>query len=238
MAEIRPTLGVIMLDTTFERPPGDVGHPDSWSFPVKFRRVGGASVGRVIRQGGTGLIEAFVEAGQSLIDEGCGCIITSCGFMARHQRTLAKALGVPVAASSLLQLPMIEMTLGEGRRAGVITYDAASISTEMFTACAADPSVPVRGVPPGGAFHALIEGGAPYDRAALEAEVLQVARALVTDHPETGAILLECTNMPPFSRAIARAAGRPVFDILTLGEWLVAATAPRSFNHEPKGSRR
>lgn len=229
MAGSGPSLGVIMLDTAFERPVGDVGHPGSWSFPVRFRRVGGASVARVIRQGGDGLIEAFVEAGQSLIDEGCGVLITSCGFMARHQRLLARALGVPVAASSLVQLPMIEMTLGAGRRPGVITYDAASLGPEMFTACGADPSVPVCGVPPGGAFHALIEGGAPYDRAALEAEVLQVARALVADHPETGAILLECTNMPPFARAIATAVGRPVFDILTLGEWLVAATAPRSF---------
>lgn len=222
-------LGIIMLDTTFERPPGDVGHAASWRFPVRFRRVRGASVSLVVRAGGEGLVDDFVAVGRELISEGCSAVITSCGFMARHQRKLAEALGVPVAASSLMQLPMVEMALGAGLRPGVITYDAASLGPQVFEACGADPSVPVRGVPAGGAFHALIEGFAAYDHAALEAEVIDAARKLVVEHPFVGAIVLECTNMPPFAQAISAALDLPVFDILTLGEWLFTSTSPRTF---------
>ncbi|TWB57823.1 hypothetical protein FBZ98_102448 [Rhizobium sp. ERR 922] len=223
-------LGIIMLDTTFERPPGDVGHAGSWRFPVRFRQVRGASVSLVVRAGGEGLVDDFVAAGRELISEGCSAIVTSCGFMARHQRKLAEALGVPVAASSLMQLPIVEMALGAGLRPGVITYDAGSLVPEVFEACGADPSVPVRGVPANGAFHALIEGSATYAHAALEAEVVDAARKLVAEHPSVGAIVLECTNMPPFAQAIATALGLPVFDILTLGEWLFTSTSPRTFS--------
>jgi hypothetical protein len=229
-------LGVIMLDTAFQRSPGDVGHPASWPFPVKFRRVDGASVALVVRAGSDGLVDDFIATGRELVAEGCSAIVTSCGFMARHQRRLAGAFGVPVAASSLMQLPMVEMALGAGLRPGVITYDAENLSPDVFTACGADPFVPVRGVPPGGAFHALIEGGAPYDRAALEAELLAVARGLVADHPSVGAVVLECTNMPPFARAVSSALALPVFDILTLGEWLFTSTAPRTFHRAEEGA--
>lgn len=222
-------LGIIMLDTAFKRPPGDVGHAASWRFPVKFRHVRGASVSLVVRAGGEGLIDDFIAAGHALVADGCRAIITSCGFMARHQRKLAETLGVPVAASSLMQLPMVEMALGAGRRPGVITYDEASLSADLFKACGADPSVPVRGVPADGAFHALIEGSAAYDHAALEAEVVDAARKLVAEHPSVGAIVLECTNMPPFAQAISATLGLPVFDILTLGEWLFTSTSPRTF---------
>src|SRR5690606_4745648 len=121
--------------------------------------------------------------------------LTSCGFMARHQRRLAGALSVPVATSSLVQLPMVEMALGEGRRAGVITYDAASLTPDIFIACGADPGSPVAGVPVDGAFHALIEGGEPYHKARLEDEIVTAARDLVARNPSLGAIVLECTNM-------------------------------------------
>lgn len=224
-----PSLGIIMLDTDFPRPPGDVGHAGSWEFPVKFRRVSGASPDRVIRQGGAGLLDDFTAAGESLIAEGCCAIITSCGFMALHQRRLAAALGVPVAASSLVQLPLVESTLGAGKRAGVITYDATNLTSEMFLACGADPATPVAGVPANGAFHSLIEGGAPYDRAELEAEVVSVAKYLVAHSPSVGAIVLECTNMPPFAAAIAQACAMSVCDILTLGRLLFSSTCPREY---------
>jgi Asp/Glu/hydantoin racemase len=47
-------------------------------------------------------------------------------------------------------------------------------------------------------------------------EHVRVARRLVSEHPDIGAIVLECTNMPPYAADIQRATGRPVFDITTL----------------------
>jgi Asp/Glu/hydantoin racemase len=38
----------------------------------------------------------------------------------------------------------------------------------------------------------------------------------VAAHPDLGAIVLECTNMPPYAGDIRRATGLPVFDIVSL----------------------
>lgn len=223
------TLGILMLDTAFERPAGDVGNAASWRCPVAFRRIAGASPDHVIRQGGVGLIPAFAAAAQDLVNEGATAILTSCGFMARHQRDLAAIVAVPFAASSIAQLPMVAGLLGKGRVPGVITYDAASLGPDAFAAVGADPSTPVVGLPKGGAFHALIEGGKPYDRPAMEREIHAAARNLLDRHPDVGALVLECTNMPPFAHGLKQAFGLPVQDILTLGHWLYETTSPRSF---------
>jgi hypothetical protein len=62
-------------------------------------------------------------------------------------------------------------------------------------------------------------------------EHVRVARRLVADHPDIGAIVLECTNMPPYTADIQRETARPVFDITTLvrmaHDALVAAGGPR-----------
>lgn len=218
-----------MLDTAFERPVGDVGNAASWRCAVGFRRIGGASPDLVIRQGGAGLIPAFAAAAQELVAEGASAILTSCGFMARHQRELAALIPVPFAASSLVQLPMVAGVLGKGRVPGVITYDAASLGADALEAVGADPSTPVMGLPKDGAFHALIEGGKPYDRPAMEREIHAAARALLERRPDVGALVLECTNMPPFAHGLTHAFGLPVQDILTLGHWLYETTSHRPF---------
>jgi Asp/Glu/hydantoin racemase len=43
-----------------------------------------------------------------------------------------------------------------------------------------------------------------------------VSRRMVEAHPEIGAIVLECTNMPPYRADIQAVTGLPVFDITTL----------------------
>lgn len=229
-----PALGIIMLDTSFPRPPGDVGHAASWRCPVRLRRVTGATADVVIRQGAAGLLPAFIDAGNALVAEGCCALVTSCGFMAPHQQAIAKALPVPFAASSLMQVPSVAAGLPAGRVPGILTYDAASLSPQFLRLAGLDPSLPVIGMPKGGAFQGMIEGGQPYDADALQAEMLAAAERLISQNPAVGAIISECTNMPPFSHAISRATGLAVFDILTLGHWLHHASSPRHFTHEPE----
>jgi Asp/Glu/hydantoin racemase len=48
----------------------------------------------------------------------------------------------------------------------------------------------------------------------------------VERHPEVGAIVLECTNMPPYAAPIREATGLPVFDITTLIRLVHAALVP------------
>jgi hypothetical protein len=234
MTATPPPLGILMLDTRFPRVPGDVGNPSTWPFPVRYAVVRDASPERVVRGNARGLISAFAGAGRALAAEGAAGIITTCGFLALHQRQLARALPVPFASSSLMQLPMLARTLPAGARAGVITIDAASLTKRHLTAVGADPATPIVGVDPAGAFARAILGDRPsLDTIAAEREILAAGERLVAEHPDVAAVVLECTNMPPYARSLRSRLGLPVHDMVSFGCWLYAGLRPPTF--EPEG---
>jgi hypothetical protein len=210
-----------MLDTAFPRPVGDVGNPASWPFPVLYHRVPGATARRVVDGDVMPLLDAFVAGAETLVRLGAVGIITSCGFLARFQSELSTRIAVPLMTSSLLLLPALAASLRPGRRVGVLTYDAAALTTVQVRDIGGDLATPVAGLPPDGAFHAMIERGGPYRADDLRAEVLGAARALI-QRGDIGALLLECTNLPPFAPSLRTATGLPVHDILTLGAWFRA----------------
>ena len=49
--------------------------------------------------------------------------------------------------------------------------------------------------------------------------VVEAAMALVTEHDDVGAILLECSDIPPYAYRVQQATGLPVFDFITLINW-------------------
>jgi Asp/Glu/hydantoin racemase len=51
----------------------------------------------------------------------------------------------------------------------------------------------------------------------------------VAAHPEVGAIVLECTNMPPYAAALRAALGMPVYDIYSMITWFHTGLRPRRF---------
>ena len=53
----------------------------------------------------------------------------------------------------------------------------------------------------------------------LEKEVLSVVDTLAKENPEMGALVIECTDLPPFAWLIQRKANFPVFDMVTLPIW-------------------
>ncbi|MGI6247414.1 MAG: aspartate/glutamate racemase family protein [Pseudochelatococcus sp.] len=224
-----PALGILMLDTAFHRPAGDVGHRETWPFDVLFRTVGGAAARKIVGGDDADLIDAFVEAGEALRAEGAVGLTTSCGFLACRQRTLSARLSIPIATSSLMQLPMIERSLPGGKRAGVITYDAQALTERHFAEVGADPSTPRVGLPENGILRRVIEHAAPYDAALLRADVLSSVRKLLDGSDGIGAIVLECTNLPPFAADIAREYGLPVYDIVTLGRWFHSGLVQQRF---------
>jgi hypothetical protein len=213
-------LGILMLQTRFPRPLGDIGNPETFSFPVRRHIVEGASPGRVVRDQAHGLVDAFVAAARSLVDEGAAAIGTSCGFLALHQRRLSAAVTVPVASSSLLQCEWLARVLPAGQRPGIVTIDAVSLSEGHLQAVGVPPGTPIEGVDPDGELASrLLRDEPSLDMAKAEAEVVAASERLCR-RANIGAVVLECTNMPPYARAVARATGRPVFDVVTLLNWI------------------
>jgi D-amino-acid dehydrogenase len=63
-------------------------------------------------------------------------------------------------------------------------------------------------------------------------------RRVLDPFPEVGAILLECTNFVPYSQAMRRATGVPVYDLYTLVMLIYQATMGRDFTRRAPGQVR
>ncbi|HTQ01989.1 MAG TPA: aspartate/glutamate racemase family protein [Casimicrobiaceae bacterium] len=225
-------LGILTLDTAFPRLRGDVGSPETFPFPVRYATVPGSHVEDVVHLARDDLLPKFVAAAQRLVDEGCVGIATTCGFLARWQSELAAEIDVPVLTSALLMLPLVRRCLPRHRKAGVITYSAAALTTSVLDAADADPFTPVEGVDPSGYFAGAIRDGAvQLDRERMAADVVAAARRLVATHHGVGAIVLECANMPPYRDAVVAATELPVFDAAQLLAWFYAGLGGSSRRH-------
>lgn len=213
------TVGILMLDTRFPRIPGDMGNATTFPFPVRYHRVTGAEPDLVVRRGAAGMLDAFVDGARALEREGVGAITTNCGFLVKIQRELAASVSVPVFTSSLLLVPLVHRMLPPGQRVGVMTVNAASLGPEHLAGAGIGPDVPlaVAGMEGEKEFTRVLLGDElELDVDLAREEHVRVARRLVADHPDIGAIVLECTNMPPYAADVQRETGRPVFDIVSL----------------------
>jgi Asp/Glu/hydantoin racemase len=213
------TVGILVLDTRFPRIVGDIGNARTFPFPVRYHRVSGADPDLVVRRGAEGLLPAFVEGAQALEREGVGAITTSCGFLIKYQRELARAVRVPVFTSSLLLVPLVHRMLSPSGRVGLMTVNAGTLTPEHLAAAGIGPDVPlaVVGMETEKEFtHALLDDQLELDVDRAREEHVRVARRLVAEHPDVAAIVLECTNMPPYADDIRRETGLPVFDIVSL----------------------
>ena len=210
-----PTLGLLMLQTRFPRPLGDVGHPRTFGFEVRRKVVRGATPERVVRGRATWpRCSLSSMRPHALVAEGCDAIGTSCGFLALWQRELQAALPVPVWSSALLQLPEQQRL---GRRCGVITIEAASLGAAHFEGVGADPATPVEGITPGSSLHrTLLQDQLTLDETDAQQQVLAAAQRLRMRHADIDTLVLECTNLPPYASPLRAASGLRVLDVVTL----------------------
>src|ERR1700738_4115432 len=145
-------VGILMLEARFPRIPGDMGNAETWPFPVLYKVVPGASPRRVVCERAEGLLDRFLAAAKELVRLGADGITTTCGFLSLYQRDIAAHVGVPVAASSLMQIPFIERVLPPSKRVGILTVSAASLTADHLRAAGADPATPIVGTDGGSEF--------------------------------------------------------------------------------------
>jgi hypothetical protein len=207
-----PCIGVLMLETQFPRAVGDVGHPQTFAnlgLAAIYQVLPGASPQRVVSPDDPGLLNEFIGAAHELVHQGATLITTSCGFLARYQTAMGEALPVPVITSSLLLCASLPNPV-------VLTINASSLSPELLASAGVPEGTPVIGVPPESHFRQQILGNqTTLDLARAEAELVALVKDLKTCHPQAQNLVLECTNMPPYSQALAAASGLPVHHLMT-----------------------
>ena len=219
-------LGILMLQSRFPRIPGDAGNASTWPFPVSYRVVTGATPDTVVRHlAESDLVGSFTAAALELEAEGAALVTTNCGFLVLYQEQIQARLGVPFLSSSLLQVPWLQSLLPPDRRVGVLTVERASLTPAHLAAAGLAADVPVVGMEEtdGHFLNMIVTDALEFDVERARAEHVAAARLLVERHPDVGAIVLECTNMPPYAADIARATGLPVHDFTTFVTWALSA---------------
>ncbi|MCB2135682.1 MAG: aspartate/glutamate racemase family protein [Rhodobacteraceae bacterium] len=224
------SVGILMLEAQFPRIVGDMGNALTWPFPVHYRVVRGASPDKVVRQGAPGLLDAFVDTARGLVADGADGITTNCGFLSLFQAELAAAVGVPVAASSLMQVAMVNRLLPPGRRAGVLTISASTLTTAHLEKAGVPGGTPIGTTEGGREFtRAILGNELTLDVEAARSDNVNAALALTKAHPDLGAIVLECTNMIPYAADIRAATALPVFSMESFVTWFHSGLVPRRF---------
>lgn len=211
------SIGVLALESYFPKPPGHIKNPSSLPFTLTYEVIRGLTVPALLNDPSPEMLEPLLAAARRLEAQGVKAITGSCGFLALFQREIAAAVSVPVMVSSLVQAPMLHLMTG--RPVGVLTANAAALTTRHLAAVgAADLPLVVEGMQDGPEFSAVIlrNDRDDMDLDLVEAELLEAGRRLIARAPDIGAILLECTDLPPYAAALQAALDRPVFDIITL----------------------
>ena len=223
-------LGILSLDTRFPRIQGDIGNAETWPFPVIYKIVEGATSDKVVRRGAAGLKEDFTKAAKEVVAMGADGIGTTCGFLSLFQSDIAKAAGVPVASSSLMQIPWVQSTLPPDKCVGVITISKESVTPEHLEAVGVPLNTPIVGTEGGKTFTtSVLDDGVYMDFELARDDLVSAGEELVSRYPEVGAVVLECTNMGPFSKDINLALGLPVYDVVSYLTWFHAGLRPKRY---------
>ena len=127
---------------------------------------------------------------------------------------------------------MISRMLRSNQKVGVITAEAPFLDKRYFDKVGAEPdSVVVAGMEEEEEFkRAVLDDEPSIHPEKLRNEIVKVASNLVKEHPEVGAIVLECTQLPPYAKAIQKAVNLPVFDIVTLTNMVYSAVIREDFS--------
>lgn len=147
---------------------------------------------------------------------------------------LAERLPIPIATSALIQVPSILALLPPQKIVGILTFDGSKLGPTHLEQLGVPSSlhhrVHIAGPPAGGCLQRLVKEDAPYDFQSIQNELNETARAMLEAHPEIGAIVLECTQMPPFAEAIQQAVGShvAVYDVYSMAMWFYSGLAKRT----------
>ncbi len=224
-------IGIILLENYAPFIPGDVANATTYDFPVRFQRVENFSVERIFRHD-MSLLDPVLEAGRALVREGVRAVTGDCGFMVIYQDELAARLEVPVFMSSLLQIPFLRRLIGPEEKIGVITANSESLDELVLQKSGVESSAPllIKGLE--GKEHfvsAVIKEQGVLDSQKIEQEVVSVAKEMTAQDPQVKIMLLECSMLPPYAAAVQEAVGLPVFDFVTMINYMFSAVVRQRY---------
>lgn len=225
-------IGILLIDYFAPFVPGDVGNATTYSYPVRYKVIEGWTFEQLCSKDKK-MRDKVIEAAKELEREGVRAITGDCGYMAQYQQELAKELNVPVFMSSLLQVPFISRMLDSEEKVGIVCANSAALDDSLLEAMGINKSYPIyiKGLENKEHFHqAVIVENGTLDTNKMEEEVVSAVKELVQEDPKVKAILLECSMLPPYGAAVQEAVNLPVFDFITMIDYVYTAVVKKRFN--------
>jgi hypothetical protein len=233
-------LGIMVLDDAYPGFPGDVRNASAFPYPVQYEIAAGVdNYTLVFEQDKTPCRAPILAAAKKLESMGCKAIAAECGYFAYFQKDVAGYVDVPVFMSSLLQVPFIQQLIGPDKDVGIVCAQKRFLTDTHLTNVDIDldSNFVIAG--------AMDEYGCPefdnlwdpekrpdipeiyYDKA--EKDMINVCKKFCQTHPKINAIMLECTGMQPFARAIQHEIDLPIFSWGTLLDYAYSIVSHRDY---------
>jgi hypothetical protein len=224
-------IGILVLNLRYPYLPGNVANASTYNFPVLYKVLKNAGLPEIFNAD-PALLDMVIKGGKELEQQGARAIVGACGYFANYQKKAAIALNVPTFLSSLIQIPIIKQSLKPDQKIGVICANRDSLTPDTVSQCGVDDlsTITVIGAQDLPEFQNIIKCTGHFNSAKLERELVDLAKHFVNDSPDIGAILLECSDMPPYAWSIQNATKRPVFDFITMINWIYNAIVRRPFH--------
>ena len=212
--------------------PGDVNNATSYGFPVRYQNVEGLTVQKAINRDPS-IYPSLKQAAEQLVAQGVRAITGGCGFMGMHQPKLADEMDIPIFLSSLMQIPFITGLIGNKGKIGIVTADSNCLAADLLEANGVfdTSNLIIEGLQEKPNFYSFgIEESGKLDSEAVKEELIETAQFLVNSHQNIKALLLECSLLPPYSAAVQKSIGIPVFDYMTMINFVFSATVQKEYN--------
>lgn len=226
------SVGIIYIeDVYYPFVPGNVVNAHTYDFPVRLAPVPNLGIDRLF-SGDDTIADDIIRLGQHMIEkEGIRAMSSACGFFGNFHSEVAEALDIPVALSTLVMAPWIRSMIKPSQKIGVLTADAKSLTQKLFNSCRVeDPGqLIIKDLRHAPEFSAILEYRGHFDNEIVRQEVTGKALELLEENEDIGAILLECSDMPPYAYSVQAATQLPVFDFITLINFLHKATTQKPY---------
>ena len=218
------SLGVVELTANIPFAPGNVNNASTFDFPVRYESLGDIDPMWVVAaEPHPEVIKRSIVAAQKLESHGCRAVIGNCGFFGNYQPQVAAELKIPFFGSSLLQIPMVLASMGRDQKVGVLTADGSKLEVApALENCGVTDRerVVIYGVENEPEAVNILSTSGHLNLSNLERDLVNVAKRMVAENPDVGAIILECTEFPPHAHAIQDAAHKPVWGFTTMAYWI------------------
>jgi len=233
-------LGIIILDDVYPGFPGDVRNASAYPFPIQYEIAEGVDIQALVwQEDKSPCLEPIQRAARKLEKMGCRAIAAECGYFAYFQKAIAGYVNVPVYMSSLLQVPLAQQLIGRDRVVGILVARKEFMTQSHLEAVGIQPgsNYVIAGAEGDGRcpefenlWNALTRPDPPeayYDKA--EKDFVELAVDFYQAYPNMGAMMLECTGMQPFARAIQRRMDIPIFSWGTLLDYAYSVAVHRDY---------